>query len=817
MKTSPRNLIKTSLAAAFFLLFGVAGLFAQNELGRPSASEQAAPAPLHVGKITIKFVGMANVSEQIVRANMVLREDTDLDEALIDRDIRSLYRTGIFEFIEVKREELPGNIVNLLFEVTPKFRILSVQFTGNASVKSRRLAKEAKTVANGPLDERQIKEDNQKIYEYYQKRGYNQAQVNYTIDRNRSSGFATVTFKVREGPRVKIQKVNFVGNDHVKASRLRKEMETKKWSWISWLMDTGRLKDDVFDEDLDKVRDYYREQGYLDIEIAEDKITFDYPKPDKLVITIRVKEGRLYRVGEISFTGNKVYPTALLKMVPKQQRGAVFTPSKLDKDQETIEDFYGRAGYLSPDTRVHLVRKPNLQTGNIDVEYQITEGEKIQVESVKIEGNTKTKSTVILRELVLAPGDIFDSVRMKISKLRLENTRFFEDPVNVTDESTNIPGRRTLKVSVKEGRTGNLTFGAGFSSLEKAVLFAEISQSNFDLFNRRSFFQGDGQKFRLKFQIGSESSEVLMNFEEPYFMERQLAVGFSLYRTTSEYNSSYYEEIRTGGQVYMRKRLFNWLDSQLSYTYESVNIDNVSPSAPISILLLEGKTTTSKVGLIFTQDTRDKIINTTRGFYSSLGLNFAGGPLGGDNNYYSVEWRASKFFPLAEFQEQVLSIIGRVGVTDSFGDSDKINTKTITVVDNSGSAVTIDYPYIPGVPFYDRYFLGGPHDLRGFEYRDVGPKDSTGEPIGGNTYGFLSLEYSFDIVKPVRFAIFYDAGFVNQDAYDFNPSGYNDNFGVGLRLEVAGAPLSLDLGFPLTTDKFNNKGNQFNFSFGTRF
>jgi len=144
LKTSPRNLIKTLFTAAFFLLAGVAGLYAQNELSRQSASDQVAPQAQHIGKITIKFVGMANVSEQIVRANMVLREDTDLDEALIDRDIRSLYRTGIFEFIEVKREELPNNVVNLVFEVTPKFRILTVVFEGNKSVKSKRLAKEAK-------------------------------------------------------------------------------------------------------------------------------------------------------------------------------------------------------------------------------------------------------------------------------------------------------------------------------------------------------------------------------------------------------------------------------------------------------------------------------------------------------------------------------------------------------------------------------------------------------------------------------------------------------------------------------------------------
>ena len=812
MKTSLRNPFSRVLLGFLFLFAGYADLSAQTAGDQPAAP--SAPAPVsHIGTITVKFVGMANVSEQVVRANMALREDTDLDEALIDRDIRSLYKTGLFEFIEVKREALPGNAVNLVLEVTPKFRVLGLKFEGNKAFKEKRLLKEIKSVPNGALDERQIKDDAQKIYEFYQKNGYNQAQVTYSVDRNRGTGFGTVTFKVREGAKVKIAAINFIGNDHVKARKLRGEMETKKWNIFSWLTGGGRLKDDEFDDDLGKLRDYYKEQGYLDVEIAEDKISFDYPKPDRLVITIRVVEGRRYKVGDITFAGNKLYPSRLLRYIPRQKKGEVFVPSKLDKDVESLEEFYGRDGYL--ETRVRLIRKPNLQTGNIDVEYQITESEKFQVESVNIEGNSKTKSIVILRELVVGPGDVFSSVLMKISKLRLENTRFFEDPVNVTPETTNIPGRRNLKISVKEARTGNLTFGAGFSSLEKAVVFAEVTQSNFDLFNRRSFFQGDGQKFRLRFQIGSQSSEVILAFEEPWLFERELALGFQIFRTTSEYNSSYYQEIRTGGEVYLRKRLFNWLEGRLSYTYEVVDIGNVAAGAPVQIQFAQGNTTTSKIGLSLTQDTRDKIINTTRGNYATLSLDVAGGPLSGDNNYYKLEFRGSKFFPIAEFQEQVLAVIARTGVTESFGKSKQLQSRTVTDP-TTGLPLTIG-PFIPDVPFYDRFFLGGPQDLRGFEFRTVGPKDATGEPIGGKTYGFLSLEYSFDLVKPVRFAFFYDGGFVNKNAYDFSPANYNDNFGFGLRLFVAGAPLSLDFGIPLTADKVNKKGTQFNFSFGTRF
>jgi len=751
---------------------------------------QAEATPTIEG-ITIRFLGVANVSEQVVRANMALREGSPRDQAVIDRDIRALYRTGLFEFIEVKEERLSATAVNLVVELTAKFRVLNVRFEGNRDVKERRLLREIKTTANGALDERQVKEDSEKLYEYYQKTGYNQAQVSYTIDRNRSTGFGTVTFKIREGEKVRISSVNFVGNDNVKTRRLRKEMETKKWHYFSWLTGSGRFKDDKFEEDLDKLRDYYREQGFLDVAIAEDKITFDYPKPDQLVLTIRVDEGRQYRLGEVSFTGNKLYPESLLRLVLRMKPGAVFVPSKLDKEVESMEDFYGRDGYL--DTRVRLIRKPNVATGAIDVEYRIEESEKFLVESVKIEGNTKTKSIVILREMVLAPGDVFDTVRMKISKLRLENTRFF-DEVNMTPESTNIPGRRNLKVAVKEARTGNLTFGAGFSSLERAVIFAELTQSNFDLFNRRSFFQGDGQKFRLRMQLGSQSSEVILAFEEPWLFERELSTGFQLYRTSSDYNSAFYEEIRLGGQVYMRKRIWprQLLDATLSYSYEIVDISNIDPNASPIIRSLAGKTAISKLGLSLLRDTRDKIINTTSGNRMEFITEVAGGPLAGDVDYYRLETRGAQFFPVFEFQEQVLALIGRAGVIDTFGDSRE-------------------------VPFFDRYFLGGPQTLRGFEFREVGPKDSFGEPLGGRSYAFFSAEYSMDIVKPIRFAIFYDAGFVNTSAYDFAPSAYNDNFGIGLRLFVAGAPLSLDYGIPLTKDRFNDKGGQFNFNFGTRF
>jgi outer membrane protein insertion porin family len=509
------------------------------------------------------------------------------------------------------------------------------------------------------------------------------------------------------------------------------------------------------------------------------------------VITIAVDEGRQYHIGEITISGNKIYPTELLKRVIRQHPGFVFVPSKLDKDRETLEDFHTRGGYL--DTRVAINRKPNISTGNIDIEYEVTESEKFTVESINIDGNTKTKSTAILREIALGPGDVFNTQIMKISKLTLDNTRFF-DSVDLSPESTNLPGRRNLKIAVKEARTGNLQFGAGFSSLEQGTLFVELSQSNFDLFNRRSFFQGDGQKFRVRLQLGSQSSEVITSFEEPWLFQKRLTLGFTLSRTSSDYTSSFYEEIRTGGEVYLRKMLIPQysIEGRLSYVYQIVTIDNIDPSASAIIQSLAGKTRISKIGFQLLRDTRDKGINTTNGQRAEFDTELAGGGLGGDEDYYSMEFRGADYLPLFQTQTQVLSLIGRLGVKQNFGRSTT-------------------------VPYYDRFFLGGPNDLRGFEYRDVGPRDVTGEPIGGKSYGMFTAEYTADIVSPIRFALFYDAGFVNEGAYDFSPVKYNDNFGIGLRLFVAGAPLSLDLGIPITTDRINKKGNQFNFNFGTRF
>ncbi|MBT5380063.1 MAG: BamA/TamA family outer membrane protein, partial [Opitutae bacterium] len=432
----------------------------------------------------------------------------------------------------------------------------------------------------------------------------------------------------------------------------------------------------------------------------------------------------------------------------------------------------------------------------------VTENNKFTVNSILVRGNDKTRTIAIVRELALAPSEIFDLRRMETSEARLRNTRFFErvtldDEPIATDDPEIQRSRRNLVVNVKEGRTGHVSFGVGFSTLEKAMMFAEFRQGNFDLFRWRGphKLQGDGQKFRLRLKLGSRSSEARLAFEEPWFLNRRLAAGFEVFREKSDYYSSYYDEMRAGFELYARRRLFELVEGRLFYSYEDVVIDDVALTAPSFIknedLII------SKVGLTLTRDTRDSILFPTEGSILSLRKEFAGGPFGGEAEYGRLEFQGAQFFKTSETLEQVLSFVARAGTLGRYNGDDN------------------------DVPFFEKFFLGGPYNLRGWDYRDAGPQNNISgevkEPTGGNSFAYLGAEYTFRIADPLRLALFYDGGYLNKGDFDFDPSQWYDNWGLGARIMVMGMPLRLDLGFPMTDPTDTGGSPQFHFSGGTRF
>lgn len=781
-----------SVLAALWVLFAVPALGAQDE------EAEAFP---EINEINVVFDGFQSVSGQYVLSNIQLREGMDYNPTLVDQSVRTLYNTGYFEFVEIKVETVEADRVDVVVELVPKYKIQEIRYSGNDAFSDSRLVSKAELETGVALDEYQISVAADKLEDYYLEKGFSDIAVDYSISRDAASGFATVVFEIDEGSKVKVTDIRFEGNEAFSDGRLRKVMETKQSNLLSWLTGDGKFSESTFDEDLDLLRQFYRDEGYLDIAVDEGAVALETPKEGRLEITIPLDEGQRYSLGQFSVENATIFTEGELLQAIDIETGEVFSPSAVDDAATAMREYYTSRGYL--DSVVRAERVPNMETRRIDLNFRVRESEKFFVESIKIEGNTKTKSRVIIRELALRPGDVFDLNRMETSQARLENTAYFED-VRLNPESTNVPGRRDLGITVREARTGNFTFGAGFGSVESAVVYFEITQGNFDLFNWRSGFQGDGQKFRFRAALGTDSNEVVLTFEEPWLFEQRLAFGVELFRRESDFNSTEYNELRTGFELYLRRRLFELVEARLSYRLELVEIFDVAGTEPpfppgggvdnVADVFqeAEGEELVSKIGLTFLRDNRNSLLFTRRGNRTSVGSELAG--LGGEVNYFKLEGRTAHFVPTFDLLEQSFSIVARAGSIAPYGQTDI-------------------------VPFYDRFYLGGPDSLRGFDFRDIGPRDpdDRNESVGGNTYGLLSLEYLFRIAEPLGLVVFYDAGFVNEDEYDFSASDYADNWGVGARVLLMGSPLKLDLGIPITSPEGAGDGTQFNFSFGTRF
>jgi outer membrane protein insertion porin family len=780
--------IKTLLCAAT----GFAAILAATAL----SAQQTKETYPKINEVRIEFDGFKAVSEQFVFSNIQLRSGMNYNSALVDQSIRTLYGTGRFEFVEVRVDNAEDDAIDVIFEVISKYTIERITYSGNDSYSDSRLASKGELEAGVSLDEYEVSVAADKIQTYYVEKGYPDVVVDYRIQRDEDTGYATIVFDVDEGNNVKITDIRFNGNEAFSDRKLRKALETKQSNWLSWLTGSGKFDETKFKEDLEILRAYYRNRGYLDVVVNEDLVDLDYKSSSKLEITVDVVEGELYSLGEMSIENATIFTSGELLAAVRVKSGDPFSPEKIDEAATAIREYYTSRGYL--DAGVRAERVPNMDTRGIDVVFRVRESEKFYVESIKVEGNTITKTRVIIRELALRPGDVFDLKRMETSERRLTNTRYFGE-VRLNPEVTNVPGRRDLGVTVREGRTGNLTFGAGFGSVESAVVYVELSQGNFDLFNWRSGFRGDGQKFRFRASLGTSSNQILIAFEEPWLFEQRLAFGVELFRSESDYNSSDYNELRTGFELYLRRRLFELVEARMSYRLELVEIFDVdSGTYPVEDGIADvfqeavGEEIVSKVGLTLLRDSRDSLMFTRKGNRTTLLSEFAG--VGGDVSYLKLEGRTAHFIPTYDTLEQTFSVVSRLGSVAPYG----------------GSA---------DVPFYDRFYLGGPDTLRGFDHRDVSPRDDDdeSESIGGNTYGMVSFEYSFRIAEPLGLVVFYDWGFVNEGEYDFNPSNYADNWGVGARIIMMGSPLKLDLGIPITSPEGQGGGTQFNFSFGTRF
>ena len=389
-----------------------------------------------INRIITEFDGFRSTSDQYVLGNVQLRPGMNYNPALLDQSIRALYSTGYFEFVEARVDKAQDQTIDLVFELVSRYTIERIRFLGNDKYTDSRLASKAEIETGSSLDEYLVSVGADNIVAYYIEKGFPDVEVDYRIERDDQTGYAVVSYDVDEGGKVRIDEIFFEGNESFSDKKLLKQLETNKHGWLSWLTGSGRFDEKKFKEDLTILRKFYSDSGYLDCEINEEKVSIDFVESDEIVITIPIVEGQLYYLGDFSVENATVYTTDELLKELRLEKGDPFSPQGVDDAAIAIRDYYTSSGYLN--TRVRAERVPNMETRQIDVVFRVRESEKFYVESINVEGNTKSKSRVIIRELALTPGDIFDLRRMDVSERRLKNIGFFDD-VRLNPEPTNIP------------------------------------------------------------------------------------------------------------------------------------------------------------------------------------------------------------------------------------------------------------------------------------------------------------------------------------------------------------------------------------------
>ena len=748
---------------SMFLLALAGGLRAQDFEGK------------NITALDIRYLGDETVNEERLRNIISSKPGTEYKAEKLDNDVRALFASGLVDDVRLLAEE-SGDGVRLIAEVATRMEYVAVGFVGNTVYDDQKLAKETKLSSRGILSDTNILDARRNLENYYHERGFPDTTVEHRIQPSAQPGKADLIFVINEGGNNEIRKIRFEGVTAFTAAELKKEMKTKPKNWLSWLTRAGRIQHDQLDQDVDAILDYYRSKGYLRANCPG--VRREQVKDGKVDIIIPIQEGDKYTVAAVGFGRTTVFKAEELYPALTLLAGDSYNSKKMRDDMTMIRSYYGSRGYadaaVSPDIR-------DAGPNQVAITYRISEGSRYRVGKVSVQGNTKTKDKVIRRESTLHPGDWFNSVEMETTKKRLENLNYFSD-VRVSGSPAGS-GYRDLDILVEERSTGTVNVGVGFSSIDNLVGLFSLTQTNFDLFNPWNF-TGGGQRFSIDARLGTERTDFSMSLVEPAFMDSKFMVGGDLFYQQSTYFSDWYEQKNVGGAVFVRMPLGGFDSLRLGYRLEKIRVDVESNTPANSAFWAEDDDyLRSAMTLSYLYDSRDSMITARRGHKIEASLTGAG--LGGDVEAFTVSVLGQKHWNLK--WDSIFSIKGELASVD-------------------GSTV----------PIFERMFLGGANTLRGFEFRDVGPRDDpTGDVIGGKSLGYLTLEYSFPVIETLRLVAFYDMGFVNVDSWDLDPSDLYGDVGMGIRLKlpISPLPLALDYAFPIfQADDRADEGGQFNFT-----
>jgi outer membrane protein insertion porin family len=640
----------------------------------------------------IQVEGNKRVEPETVRSYLTFSVGDTYDPAQIDESLKALFATGLFQDVRIRRE---GSTIVIVIVENPI--VARVAFEGNKEIEDDTLSSEVQLKPRAVYTRARVQADVQRILDLYRHQGMYAAQVDpkiINLDANRID----VVFEINEGAATKVRAINFIGNSAFSDSQLRFVISTTQTNILSFLKGTNVYDQDRLSLDRELLRQFYMKSGYADVRIVS--ATADLDRDGRgFFITFTIDEGERYRFGLIDV--ESALPSLNvdgLRGLILTRTGRVFNSEKLEKTIEAMTVGVSEQGYAFGQVKPRLDRDQVNHV--INLTYVIDEGPRIYIERINIIGNFRTEDGVIRRQFRLAEGDAFNRLLVEAARKRLRAIGFFKT-VDVDTEPGSAPDRVVINVKVVEQPTGELSFGAGYSTSEGVIGDVSITERN---------LMGKGQYVRLGFSGSLERAQVDFSFTEPYFLDRNLAAGFDLFHKEVDLtNVASFRQRDTGGNLRLGFPIADNTQMGLRYRFEQETIFDVTNNASLAVKQSEGTVQVSSVGYTIAYDTRNIPNSPTSGIFTSFSQDFAG--LGGDVNYIRSVVDSRGYYPITN----KITLVGRAqaGNIEGWGGQD--------------------------IRLTDLFFKGG-ETIRGFKRAGYGPRDACEDPVTHDRIGICSRD-----------------------------------------------------------------------------
>jgi len=722
----------------------------------------------------VQVRGMKVLDPDVVLMRLRIRTGDSPNALAIDEDVKRVWDMGYFSDVRASLEQQAAGRI-LVFTVVEKPRIDNIVVNGAGKIDKDDILGSMSTKTGSVLNEKLLAEDLQKITDLYRAQGFYLAKVTSSVDPRPTGSGAVLTLNVDEGGKLYIKEVRVNGLKGMKQGDMKDYMALKERNILSWFTGSGVLKDEYLERDATAIAAYALNLGYVDVQVGPPVV--DY-KPDGIYITFTVDEGPRYKLGDITFIGDLIDTEArlfeVIKLAAHKKEEGYFSLSVMQEDTKKLTEFYSDFGYAFAEVDTKVDRQGDDHI--LHVAYAIQKKQKVYIRRVSIEGNMKTRDNVILREMRLADGEVYDGAKLRRSNERLNRLRYFTQ-VNTELVPTGVDDEVDLKVNLKEDNTGAVMAGIGYSTYYDVGVTASIMERN--LFGRGYWAQLVGF-FSWRRTSGT------MSFTNPRLWDTDLAVGGDLY-----YIHDYWDDFTketVGGTIRMAYPIGEYTSIGWGYRLERYDLTDVSPWSSNIIRDYQGINWTSAVNARIVRDTTDDRTRPTKGTITSVSGEYGGGGLGGDDNFVKALADWNGFYSWRP--DHTIHLRGRVG----------------GIFQNTSKHV----------PIFDRFYLGGIDTIRGFAYTDLSPRDRySGERIGGDRMGIVNIEYVWMFQKELGLAIapFVDGGF-NIDSKRMHVD--NDTWvwssGLELRWRSPMGDLRLAYGWPLSKN-YDGKWREGRFEF----